>query len=204
MSMVEDLIGTITQQGGLSDLADSLGIDARKAAIGLTAAAPLILGALRRNASHPSGARALHEAVQRDHDGGLLGQIGGFLTRGDTREGDAILGHVFGPRRDAAVRGLGKSTGLDMNAAGKMLAMAAPLILAQLGQHQRQKGLSADGLAGLVGDQASQLEDLAGPLMHSFGSLLDADHDGEVEVTDIMTGGGRLLQSVERMLAGRA
>ena len=42
----------------------------------------MILAGLARNAAQPEGADPLHGAVQRDHDGSLLDDLGGFLGGG--------------------------------------------------------------------------------------------------------------------------
>ena len=58
-----------------------------------------ILGAMANNASKPGGADSLLGALQKDHDGSILDNLGGFLGQPNTDDGNGILGHVFGNSR---------------------------------------------------------------------------------------------------------
>ena len=202
MSIIESLIGGLSQEGGLAELSRSLGIDRQKAAVGLAAAAPMILGALHRNAARPEGAQALADALDRDHDGSLLDDLGSFLGRGETRDGEAILGHVLGDRRPAVDRGVAQAAGLDAATASKLMAMAAPLIMAQLGKAKRAGGLNAESLAGLLGEEREALKTAAPGSMGALGALLDADGDGDVDASDLLSRGGPLLDTISKLFKG--
>lgn len=199
MSIVESLMRGLSGGDGLGRLSQSLGIDGKTAAMGLAAAAPMILGALQRNASRPEGAQALADALDRDHDGGLLNDLSGFMGRGETRDGDAILGHVFGDRRRTVDRGVAQAAGIDAATASKLMAMAAPMIMAQLGQAKRERGLSADALAGLLGQERQALQAEAPGQMGALSAILDADGDGDVDASDLMSRGGPLLDTISNM-----
>lgn len=199
MSIVESLIAGLSQGDGMGKMGQSLGIDGKTAAMGLAAAAPMILGALQRNASRPEGARALADALERDHDGNLLNDLAGYMDQGDTRGGDAILGHVFGNRRQNVDRGVAKAAGIDAATASKLMAMAAPMIMAQLGKAKREQGLNADGLAGMLGTEGRHLEAAAPGQMGALSAMLDADGDGDVDASDLMNRGGPLLDTISKL-----
>ncbi len=199
MSIVESLIAGLSQGNGLGKMSQSLGIDGKTAAMGLAAAAPMILGALKRNAARPEGAQALANALERDHDGGLLDNLSGFLDQGDTGDGDAILGHVFGNRRQKVDQGVAKAAGLDPAIASKLMAMAAPMIMAQLGKTKREQGLNPDALAGLLGQEERHLETTAPGQMGALSAMLDADGDGDVDASDLMDRGGPLLDTISKL-----
>ena len=199
MSIVESLIAGLSQGDGLSDLGRSLGVDQKAAATGLAAAAPMILGALQRNAARPEGARALADALDRDHDGNLLNDLAGFMGKGDTSGGDAILGHILGDRRQRVDQGVAKAAGLDPATASKLMAMAAPMIMAQLGKAKREQGLNADALAGLLGQEGRRLEAAAPGQMGALSAMLDADGDGDVDASDLMSRGGPLLDTISKL-----
>ena len=121
------------------------------------------MGALARNAKSQDGARDLFGALERDHDGGLLEMIGGFVERGNTEEGDSILEHVFGKRRERVETTVGRSTGLDSQTISKLLALLAPIVMAQLGQARKQKQLDPGGLAELLEVERARLEQTEEP-----------------------------------------
>ncbi|AVP98729.1 calcium-binding protein [Ahniella affigens] len=164
-------------------------------------ALPLILGAMGRNAAEPNGAEALHRAVARDHAnvdiGGLLGGLlgGGQAANPVASQGESILKHVFGARQDRAAVGLGRSSGLDQGSAAQLLKILAPIVMAQIGKTQQQKGLSSGGLGdllGLIGGARPQAQSQPGG-GGLLGAVLDRDGDGDVDFADLAPMAGQVL-----------
>ena len=143
------------------------------------AAMPMLLGALARNSATPQGAAGILGALERDHDGSLLdnlggllggmsggsgglGEIGGMLSGmlggsggsggGMMDMGGAILGHVFGGKQGNVAATLGKSTGLQSGQILQLLALLAPIVMGVLGRQNKQSGgLDQGGLADILG-----------------------------------------------------
>jgi hypothetical protein len=64
----------------VSSMADTIGADTSSTKTAVMAALPLLVGALSRNANaSPEGAQALDAALERDHDGSILDDLGGLL-----------------------------------------------------------------------------------------------------------------------------
>lgn len=182
-SLIESLTGQLGP-GMLGQISQALGTDRQTAGNASAAAITTLIGALSRNAAQPQGARALHDALAKDHDGSLLDNLAGFLGSGQTATGDSILGHVLGNRRPAVEAGLSRTTGLDMASTAKLLAMLAPVVLGALGKSQRQQGFDASALAGFLGQQRQHLERMQPQAMGILGSLLDTDGDGDFDIAD--------------------
>ena len=109
--------------GGVTDqISRQLGTDRSATGQAISAALPVLLGALARNASSTEGADALNGALERDHDGSVLDQLGGFLGQGDSGPGEAILKHVLGARQGRVTQGLGQATGLNAGQIASILA----------------------------------------------------------------------------------
>ncbi len=193
MSTIMDLLQSQLDDNALGALSKQLGSDETKTQGALSAALPLMLGALSRNASSGGGAQALHGAVARDHDGSILNDVAGFLNRGDTSDGQRILGHLFGTKQQRVENGLSKTTGMDTAQVTKLLAMAAPLLLGALGKTQRKTGMDANALAGMLGGEREAIEKKAPVEMGVLGNLLDADGDGDVDMSDLAQKGMGLL-----------
>jgi hypothetical protein len=140
----------------------------------------LLLGALANNTRRPGGAEALNNALTEDHDGGILDEIGGFLDDFKQGEGDGILGHVLGDKRGAVEQKLSSNTGLDIGSIADLLTMVAPMVLGLLGKTQRQSGLDAEGLAGLLQTERSRALQSAPQSANILSQLLYADGDGDV------------------------
>lgn len=181
------------QLGGdaLSKLGQHAGTDDAQAKQGLSAAIPLLLGAMERNARSTGGAEALQSALQRDHDGSILENIGGYLGNPQQANGAGILQHVLGDKRTGVEETLGKMTNLGAGPMGKLLEMAAPLVMGALGRQQREDGVGVNDLGQYLGGQRKASEAGAG-ILGMITNLLDADKDGSV--LDDLTGlAGKLL-----------
>jgi len=177
----------ITQQlsGAASkQIAARLGVSESTANMAVGVAVPLILAALARNASQPQGAQDLHQAITRDHDGGILNNLLGYLGNPEQGNGAGILGHVLGDQRGAVETNLAQATGLDQSSAGNLMEMVAPLVMGAVGQQQQQNGFDSSDLANYLGQQ--QQEQAAAPgMMGMLSSMLDSNKDGSM--TDDLT-----------------
>lgn len=161
----------VTQQAGVDS-------DAMSNAIGMLI--PILTSALARNASSPDGARELSDALAKDHDGGLLDQLPDYLSNPDTKDGDAILGHVLGSRRQDAEVAVSRSTGLDPQQVAKIMAALAPIVLAYLGRQQREKQLDPDGLSDVLARERNEYERKPPSVLGGLAGMLDQDRDGDV------------------------
>lgn len=193
--MASLLDGILGQLGGgaVENLSRQLGTDPNQTKSGIAAALPVLLGALSRNTQSSGGASALSAALDRDHDGSILDDVAGFFAKGETSTGAGILKHVLGAKQSRVETGLSKSTGMNGQAAGQLLAMLAPMVLGALGKAKREKQMGATDLAGLLGQERQTLEQRAPRQMNVMNSLLDADGDGDVDFDDIAKQGGGLL-----------
>lgn len=196
MSGILDLI---TQQLGgqnLDQISRSLGTDNKTAGNAVQAALPALLGALSRNASNQGGAQSLLGALQKDHDGSVLDDLGGFLQNqkyNDPRGGQAILNHLLGQRQGRVQQGVSQVSGLDQNNSGKLLSMLAPVVMGALGKQTRQQGLGADGLMSMLSGESRQVESHQGGGLVS--KMLDQDGDGDFDASDAAKLGMGLLNN---------
>ena len=201
-SLMESILGQLGG-GGMKQLGQQLGTDEQTAGNATTAALSTLLGALSKNATKPGGAEALDQALERDHDGSILGNLGslfGPTGNAATANGEGILKHVLGGRRQAVESSLGKATGLQQNQMGDLLKTLAPVVLGALGQQKKQRGMKATDLASMLGQERTQLEQQQPGGMNALAGLLDADGDGDVDLGDLAKQGGGLLG---KFLGGR-
>ncbi len=129
--LASQLQGAPTQQ-----IAQRLGIDPAMASSAISAALPLLLGALGHNASQPQGAQSLYNALAHDHSGpdnsGLdIGRVLGSVLGGGG-QGGQILGHVFGDHQPSATQALGQFSGIGNEKANMLLRWLAPIAMAYL------------------------------------------------------------------------
>ncbi|HMR63201.1 MAG TPA: DUF937 domain-containing protein [Anaerolineae bacterium] len=182
------LAGQLGQQN-VQQISHTLGADQSTTEQAINAALPLLINALGRNAESPAEAQALTHAVKRDHDGSILDNLSSQLTQQSTlADGNAILGHVLGAKRNNVETGISQATGLDQGSTSQLLMMLAPVVLGALGKQQQQQGLDADGIAGLLKQERQETESSLG----GFARLLDLDGDGDVS-DDIINLGTKFL-----------
>lgn len=187
------LVGMLNS-GEVQKLSSQLGTDQASTQKAVSTAVPMLVSALARNASSTEGAEALLGALQRDHDGSVLQNVGTALGSGALgKDGAAILGHVLGGQQETVARGIGQASGLSADTTGQLLAMLAPLVMGGLGKTQRQEGLDAAGLASMLGAQQARANAGLGGLT----ALLDMDGDGDV-TDDVVSLGSKLLGGLFR------
>jgi len=177
-SLIEMLTQQLGSQQSLGKLGKQIGTDQTATQNAVGAALPVLLGALARNSAESSGAQSLDRALSK-HDGGVLDNLGGFLDSPDVDDGNGILRHVLGDRRQSVETGVSKASGLDMSMVAKLLPILAPVVMGALGRQKRDSSLNSGGLSELLGSERREMEQ-ASPAAGMLGKLLDQDGDGSV------------------------
>ncbi|RUA23509.1 MAG: hypothetical protein DSY76_09435 [Bacteroidetes bacterium] len=185
MSGIFDLLqgpmGQIIMQGASSQL----GLDSNKTQSAMSAAIPMLMGALKRQASNPDTASGLFNALRSKHDGSILDNVmdifgGGNVNEDVVQDGDKILGHVLGGKKEVVAEVLSKQKGIDIGSAMNILKMAAPLVMGMLGRQTRQTNVSnPTDLTNIIGNMLGGHKEA---VQHSsfIESILDADNDGSI------------------------
>ncbi len=177
-SIVEMLMQQLGSGEQVGQLSKNLGTDTRATQQAVGAAIPVLLGALARNSGQQQGAEALNRALDK-HDGTVLDNLGTYLQAPDVKDGEGILRHALGERRQAVEAGVSKASSLDPSMITKLLPMLAPVVMGALGRQRRQQNLDAGGLASMLGGERQQMEQ-ANPAFGMLGKLLDQDGDGSI------------------------
>ena len=205
---IADAVYSNLEGGPLQRMARQLGIGPAQMAGAVSAALPLLVGALGRNASEPTGAETLFGALQRDHLGADIERVLGAALDNATDptpgEGARILGHVFGGRQPRAEQALGIATGLGDERAGMLLRMLAPVVLAVLAKrvfvprHASAGDPTPETLGHVLGQEQKRCRQQGGLCGGVIGAVLDQDGDGQVGIADLLQvagtyvgGGGR-------------
>lgn len=206
-SLTDDLLNQLQGQP-LAQLGTQLGLSQPQTQNAVSAALPLLLGALGRNASQPQGAEALFGALQRDHAGGggldigsVLGAVLGGGGANPQTDGAGILGHIFGGRQETAAQGLGQATGLGGSQANTLLKVLAPIVLSYLAQRMLSGGnqaASPQALGQVLGQEEQRISQQGGLGGGLLGAVLDQDGDGQLGLGDLLKIGGGLLGGGQR------
>ncbi len=195
MEGILDLLqGPIGQQI-ISGVAGQTGQSTENTGNLLSMAMPVLMGAMKKNASTEEGAQGLLGALN-NHQGGILDNLGGLFEGGVDdnvqQDGAGILGHLLGDKQQGVENALSQQSGIDVGSVGNILKVAAPLLMGFLGKQTQQAGVSDTNgltslLGGLMGNSASGNSGASSILT----SILDADGDGSIidDVANIALGG---------------
>lgn len=198
MSGIFDLIKSSLGQREVEQVSREVGGNQEATQRAIAAAIPLLLSALRKNTKSRSGAESLANALERDHDGGILGNLGSILGQSRNQSmGEKILGHVLGGRRDNVSTQLGKATGLGSADVTKILANLAPVVLGAVGKAKRENNLGVSGLQDLLKQERKTIKKQQ-PNLSFLEKALDGDGDGDVDLSDVLKQGSGLLKGFFR------
>ena len=153
MSGLAEILESALGGDALSKIAGQLGTDEAGAQKAVSAALPKIVGQMKANADDPAGAEALAGAVNRDHDGSLLDNVGDYLGGGyNNGPGTRMMGKVFGSDQGQAQAAVAQEGGISTDQAGSLMGMLGPLVMGALGKAgSGSGGVQANGLSGMLG-----------------------------------------------------
>ena len=203
-SIVNDLLQQL-QGDRLGQIAGQLGASPSQTSDAISAAIPMIVGALGKNTQTQQGADDLFGALQRDHMGGasvggldlggLLGSVlGGGQTAGRQFDGGGILGHIFGGAQPRAEAGLGQVSGMSSGQSGQLLKILAPIVTSFLASRVMAGGMSSGSLGGMLGQERAQVQQQGGLGGGLLNAVLDQDGDGQVGLGDLLKIGSAFLK----------
>lgn len=207
MKGILDVLNSDLGKTIISGVSGSTGTDQDKTSSVLTMALPVLMKAMERNASTPEGAQGLMGALNNKHDGSILDNLGSLFGGGVDdnvkTDGDKILNHVLGQKKQGVEQVIGQKAGLDAGSVDNILKVAAPILMGILGQQAKQNNVNSQGdisglLGGLLGGSSSQNE-------QSFlEKILDADGDGSVvdDVAGMFLGGNDKKGGLGGLLGG--
>lgn len=192
------ILNDVLSGDNVGQISQAIGADESSTSSAIQTALPMLLGGLANNSSSEEGASGLMGAIDRDHDGSVLDDIGGLIAGqfgGGAGNGAGILGHIFGGQQDTVAQGVSQASGLDMSKVGPLLAILAPIVMGAIGRSRQSGAVGTSDLGGLLAGAAQSMGGGNSGLAGMLGGLLDRNHDGSA-VDDVvgMIGG---------MLSGR-
>ena len=207
MSGILDLLNSDLGKSLVSGVAAQTNQPQNKTHDVLSLALPVLMTAMKRNASSPEGAQGLLNAITNKHDGSILsnltGLFGGGVDDNITNDGSKILGHVLGNKQNNVEKAISLKSGIDANSVAQILKVAAPILMGMLGNQAKQQNVnSPSGLEGLLG---GLLKGNSKDNEQSFlESILDADKDGSIidDVAGMFLGGDKKKGGLGGIIGG--
>ncbi len=191
MFSLQDLLGQDQGTQAVGQISQEVGAEPSMVNSAIQMALPMLLNGLANNASTPQGAESLNTALEQDHDGSLLDNLGGLGSMifggqqqqaAPPRQADAggILGHILGSNQGQVAQQVSNQTGLGMGQVAQILMFLAPIVMSYLGKQKQQQNVGADGLGGLLGGLlgGAQSAGSGNAMGNIASSMLDSDGDG--------------------------
>jgi hypothetical protein len=168
MASLLDSVSDLLTPDVTSGIGKSTGLDKGMVVKGLAVAAPLVLGAMARRASTPSGLDGLSRLIPQDGGAGL-GNLLGMVTGGGAAP--AVLAGLFGTGLGAVGGTIDRKLGFK---ASSLIAMVAPVALGLLAKRKVTEGLNVNTLARTLNDEGQAFLAKGGDTATLVRSALDA------------------------------
>lgn len=184
MDILQMLQGQLGE-GMIEQLAGQIGADKDQTATAAHGVFSALLSGINKNVADPQGAQSFLSALERDHDGSILDNIGDLIMgnasapSSSTTNGAGILNHVLGNNQGGIADAIGKMSGLDSGKVTQLLITLAPMVLGMLGKMRNSQEVGGGGLIDLIGKtvQGGTEQQSSGNI---FTRLLDRDGDGSM------------------------
>lgn len=170
----------------MDKLSNSLNADKGKVKKASKLSIPTMVKALERNAQSHEGAKSLEKALDNHKDDDIE-DVRRYLESVNKDEGDKVLSHMFGNKKNRVQTNIAKETGLHENQTLDIMKQLAPLLLGALGQKKKNQNIGSSGMSGFL---SSILSGSDSGVMGTVTNLLDRDGDGSMidDVSDIVGG----------------
>ncbi len=186
MANLMDLLQGQLSEGLVDQLSQQLGgADKQQTQVAAQGILSTLMSAMAKNAATPDGAASLANALDNDHDGSILDNLGGLLggsvqpEQARAANGMGILKHILGGKQAGAIEMISKMSGLGGDKTGNLMATMAPIIMGMLGRQKRASGLDGGGIADFLAKSVSSATNKQQE-MGLIGKFLDQDGDGSV------------------------
>jgi hypothetical protein len=180
-SILDDVHAALSG-GAVKDISSRLGADPARTRTAIDDAIPILVAALGKEAADPARRSGLEQAIREDHDGSVVDDLSTYLSGGMTSRatnGDKIVDHVLGDRREPAVQALSGRSGLDMSTIASLLPLLAPIVMGILGRKQRSGDVNFDSITDVLGRDTQRAADGSPDLGDLLGSVLGGGADGQ-------------------------
>ncbi len=151
-----DLMDLISKAGGaksLSNVADTLGLDASSTGSLVAALAPALMRGVQKQTESSGGLAGLTKALDSGKHQQYLDNPDVIAASSSVADGNNILGHLFGSKdvsRNVAAKAA-ESTGIDVGLIKKALPMLAGLAMGAISKNKTAGDTSGSSLGGLLG-----------------------------------------------------
>jgi hypothetical protein len=188
--LLDAIFGHDTQT--IDDLRQHTGHDPDRAEQAYGAAAGTILRGVEKKSQTRDGAESILEMIRKQIEKGNV-KAGSDPDSGvqvrdmDENEVNDMMHVIFGDKAPNVQGGFGKVITLDQETSKKVFAKVLPAVLGQIfGAAERDSDDNPRALPKVVADARQQMDQQQPRSAGIFDAILDQDHDGDVDLSDLM------------------
>lgn len=171
MDIVADLMKQVATGDNLSQITKAVGGDEKGVSSALGMALPMILGSMSNTASKQGGADMITGMLGQMGGQNPMDNLGGFLGGSAVAGGSSMVSSLLGSQMGTIQNAIAKKTGLPTEIVGKVLAIAAPMVIGYIGKMFAGKKVEPQALTSMLGEQ-SKLAMKASPEVASMAQEL--------------------------------
>ena len=160
---MNDVMKMMLNSGNIGQMGQLLGVNEQEAASAIEEVLPMLIKGMQGQATNKETQQGFLKALQ-DHSQDDTSDFTRFLNNVDTEDGAKIVNHLLGQKQEEVAAKATKRSGLDKKTILKIMAIAAPFLMSQMGKNAK------------TAKQASGSSDM----LSIVGGLLDGVDAGDV------------------------
>ena len=133
---MNDVMKMMLNSGSIDQVAQMLGVDQQGASSALQEVLPMLLKGMQGQAQNKDTQQGFLQALQ-DHGQKDTSDFTKFLKNVDTDDGAKIVKHLLGAKEEEVAAKAKKKSGLDTKTIMRIMAIAAPLLMSQMGKNAK-------------------------------------------------------------------
>jgi hypothetical protein len=156
-SIIENLMKQVATGNNLSSIAKSVGGDEKGVQSALSMGLPLLMGSMANTASKPGGADTLMTMLTQTGSSNPLDNLGSLLGNPAASGGAGMVNTLLGNQTSAIQNSISQKSGLTSSVVGKLLAIAAPMVIGSVAKMFTGQKMDQKGLSSLLGEQSKMV-----------------------------------------------
>ncbi|MBN1454752.1 MAG: DUF937 domain-containing protein [Methanomicrobia archaeon] len=144
----------VSSGDNLSAISKSVGGDETAVKSALSMGLPMLLGSMSNTASKPGGTDMLTNMMAQTGGSDPMANLSGFLGSSAAAGGGGMLNSLLGSQLTPIQNAIAQKTGLPPEVVGKVLAIAAPMLMSYVGKMVTQKEMGNAELTTVLGEQS--------------------------------------------------
>ena len=155
-SILGSMMTQVSSGDNLSAISNSVGGDETAVKSALSMGLPMLLGSMSNTASKPGGTDMLTNMMAQTGDSDPMANLSGFLGSSAAAGGGGMLNSLLGSQLTPIQNAIAQKTGLPPEVVGKVLAIAAPMLMSYVGKMVTQQKMGSAELTTVLGEQSKQ------------------------------------------------